>query len=125
MKARLTKDFRFESAQTLPKAPEGHKCRQMHGHSFKVEISVEGEVNPETGWIYDHAQISEAMKPLLDQLDHGYLNEIPGLDNPTIELMAAWFWQISLRNVPVYARSWFTKLPLPDVCTGRNGGRES
>jgi 6-pyruvoyltetrahydropterin/6-carboxytetrahydropterin synthase len=65
----------------------------MHGHSFKVEVSIEGEVDLQTGWIYDHAQISAAMKPLLEQLDHSYLNEIPGLDNPTIELMAAWFWQ--------------------------------
>jgi 6-pyruvoyltetrahydropterin/6-carboxytetrahydropterin synthase len=93
MRARLTKDFRFESAQTLPNAPQAHKCRQMHGHSFKVEISVEGEVDPQTGWIYDHSLISAAMRPLLEQLDHSYLNEIPGLDNPTIELMAGWFWQ--------------------------------
>jgi 6-pyruvoyltetrahydropterin/6-carboxytetrahydropterin synthase len=93
MKARLTKDFFFESAQTLPKAPAGHKCSKMHGHSFKVEISVEGEVDPATGWIYDHARISGAMKPLVDLLDHAYLNDIPGLENPTIELMAAWFWQ--------------------------------
>ena len=88
----ITKDFRFESAQTLPKLPPGHKCAQMHGHSFKVEISVRGEVNPETGWVYDHAEISRAMKPLVDRLDHAYLNDLPGLENPTIENMAAWFW---------------------------------
>ena len=63
MRAQLTKDFTFEAAQTLPSAPEGHKCRKMHGHSFKLEISVEGEVDAKTGWIYDHAQISGAMKP--------------------------------------------------------------
>ena len=93
MRVRLTKDFQFEAAQTLPKAPEGHKCRRMHGHSFKVEISVEGEVDDATGWLYDHAQISSAMKPLLQQLDHSYLNEIAGLENPTIENMAAWLWK--------------------------------
>ena len=92
MKARLTRDFFFESAQTLPKVPPGHKCGRMHGHSFRVEVSIEGEVNAETGWVYDHALIGEAMKPLVAQLDHTYLNEIPGLENPTIELMAAWFW---------------------------------
>lgn len=92
MKARLTKDFHFEAAQTLPRVPEGHKCRQMHGHSFKIEISIEGEVDPNTGWIYDHARIADAMRPLIDTLDHAYLNEIDGLDNPTIENMAAWFW---------------------------------
>jgi 6-pyruvoyltetrahydropterin/6-carboxytetrahydropterin synthase len=64
----------------------------MHGHSFKVEVSVEGEVAPERGWVYDHAEISAAMKPLMAQLDHSYLNDIAGLENPTIENMAAWFW---------------------------------
>jgi 6-pyruvoyltetrahydropterin/6-carboxytetrahydropterin synthase len=55
MRARLTKDFTFEAAQTLPNAPEGHKCRGVHGHSFKVEVSVEGDVDPKIGWVYDHA----------------------------------------------------------------------
>jgi 6-pyruvoyltetrahydropterin/6-carboxytetrahydropterin synthase len=93
MRARLTKDFTFEAAQTLPNVPAGHKCRQMHGHSFKVEVTIEGEVDPHLGWIYDHSTISRAMDPLLDRLDHSYLNEIEGLENPTIELMAAWLWQ--------------------------------
>ena len=93
MHARLTKDFTFEAAQTLPLAPEGHKCRNMHGHSFKVEVSVEGEVDRATGWVYDHAEIGAAMKPLIAQLDHSYLNEVAGLENPTIENMAAWFWE--------------------------------
>src|SRR5262249_15792568 len=87
------KDFFFESAQTLPKVPPGHKCARMHGHSFKVEVSVEGAVDADSGWIYDHARISEAMQPLVAELDHAYLNDIPGLENPTIELMAAWFWR--------------------------------
>jgi 6-pyruvoyltetrahydropterin/6-carboxytetrahydropterin synthase len=93
MKFRLTKDFTFEAAQTLPNAPEGHKCRQMHGHSFKVEVTVEGERDAKVGWFYDHADISRAMRPLLEKLDHGYLNEVPGLENPTIENMCAWFWE--------------------------------
>ena len=93
MHARLTKDFTFEAAQTLPYAPEGHKCRRVHGHSFKVEVSVEGNVDPKVGWVYDHANISDAMKPLLKMLDHAYLNEIEGLENPTIEKMAEWLWK--------------------------------
>jgi 6-pyruvoyltetrahydropterin/6-carboxytetrahydropterin synthase len=100
MKFRLTKDFLFEAAQTLPFAPEGHKCRNMHGHSFKLEVTVEGEADPKTGWLYDHAEISRAMKPLLAVLDHGYLNEIPGLENPTIENMCAWFWQKLTPQLP-------------------------
>jgi 6-pyruvoyltetrahydropterin/6-carboxytetrahydropterin synthase len=93
MRARLTKDFTFEAAQTLPNVPEGHKCRRMHGHSFKVEVSIEGEVDPHLGWIYDHACISRAMEPLLEMMDHAYLNDIEGLENPTIENMAAWLWK--------------------------------
>ncbi len=93
MHVRLTKDFSFEAAQTLPNVPEGHKCRQMHGHSFRIEISVEGEVDPSIGWFYDHARISRAMNPMLEQLDHSYLNEIEGLENPTIENMCRWFWE--------------------------------
>src|SRR5437763_1940476 len=92
MKARLTKDFTFEAGQRLPNVPPGHKCAKFHGHSFKVEISVEGEVDPGTGWIYDHAIIGESAKPLMEMLDHSYLNEIEGLENPTIENMAAWLW---------------------------------
>ena len=93
MRAKIIKDFRFEAAHTLPSLPEGHKCQRMHGHSFKVEIHVEGEVNEEIGWVYDHKKISEAMNPLLEQLDHSYLNDIEGLESPTIEIMAAWFWR--------------------------------
>jgi 6-pyruvoyltetrahydropterin/6-carboxytetrahydropterin synthase len=93
VRARLTKDFTFEAAQTLPNAPEGHKCRGVHGHSFKVEVSVEGDVDPKTGWVYDHARISDAMKSLMKMLDHAYLNDIEGLENPTIENMAEWFWK--------------------------------
>jgi 6-pyruvoyltetrahydropterin/6-carboxytetrahydropterin synthase len=100
VRARLTKDYRFEAAQTLPNVPAKHKCGKMHGHSFLIEISVEGEVNPDTGWIYDHAEISKAMNPLVEMLDHAYLNEIPGLENPTIELMAGWFWQKLTPQVP-------------------------
>lgn len=93
MRCRLVKDFTFEAAQTLPNVPEGHKCSRMHGHSFKLEIVVEGEVDPHTGWVYDHAEISRAMRPLLELLDHAYVNEISGLENPTIENMCAWLWR--------------------------------
>ena len=89
----LSKDFDFESAQSLPQFPEGHKCRNVHGHSFKVTISVRGPVDEATGIFYDHAAISDAMNPIVKQLDHAYLNDISGLENPTIELMARWFWE--------------------------------
>ena len=92
MKVRLTKDFILEAAQSLTKVPAGHKCARLHGHTFTIEISVEGEVNPDTGWLYDHALISAAMRPIIEELDHSYLNDVPGLENPTIEMMAGWLW---------------------------------
>ena len=92
MKVRLTKDFILEAAQSLTKVPLGHKCSRLHGHTFTIEVSVEGEVDPETGWLYDHALISAAMKPIIEELDHSYLNDVAGLENPTIEIMAGWLW---------------------------------
>lgn len=88
----ICKDFDFESAQALPQFPEGHKCRRLHGHSFKVTISVRGPVDEASGLFYDHAVISDAMRPIIAQLDHAYLNDIPGLENPTIELIVRWIW---------------------------------
>jgi 6-pyruvoyltetrahydropterin/6-carboxytetrahydropterin synthase len=100
MKITLTKDFFFEAAQALTSFPEGHKCRSLHGHSFSVSISVTGEVDPATGILYDHARISEAMEPIIEALDHKYLNDIEGLANPTIELMARWIWDRLAPQLP-------------------------
>lgn len=92
MKITLVKKFDFEAAQSLPNFPGDHKCQKLHGHSFIVEISVTGEVDPKTHLLYDHAKISQAMQPLLERLDHAYLNDIPGLENPTLEIIVKWFW---------------------------------
>lgn len=100
MHACITKSFAFEAAQTLPNLPGNHKCTKMHGHSFKIEISVEGEVDPLVGWLYDHSLISKAMHPLIELLDHSYLNDVEGLENPTIENMCAWFWKKLSLHLP-------------------------
>jgi 6-pyruvoyltetrahydropterin/6-carboxytetrahydropterin synthase len=89
---RLEKTFRFESAHWLPNVPEGHKCRRMHGHSFRVTIVVEGDVNEDSGWVMDYGIIKEAFAPLDAQLDHYCLNEIDGLENPTSEMLSIWIW---------------------------------
>lgn len=92
MNVRLIHEFKFESAHRLPKVPPGHKCSRLHGHSFKVELTVAGPVNPETGWFIDFSELYELWQPLFKVLDHNYLNEIPGLENPTSEILAKWIW---------------------------------
>ena len=93
MRTEIAKDFRFEAAHRLPNVPADHKCARLHGHSFVVTIHVAGEVDPSLGWIVDFAAIEEAWKPLHSALDHRYLNEIEGLENPTSEILAQWIWQ--------------------------------
>jgi 6-pyruvoyltetrahydropterin/6-carboxytetrahydropterin synthase len=88
----IFKEFTFEAAHRLPNVPEGHKCSRLHGHSFRVEVHVSGAVDPQTGWVMDFADLGAAFKPLYRQLDHNYLNEIPGLENPTSEVIARWIW---------------------------------
>lgn len=89
----IFKAFTLEIAHRLPNVPEGHKCARLHGHSLRVEIHVRGEPDPRRGWVMDFADIKTAFAPLFEQLDHRYLNEVPGLDNPTSERIAAWIWQ--------------------------------
>ena len=90
---RIFKEFTFEAAHRLPFVPEGHKCARLHGHSYNVEIHVSGEVDPTTGWIMDFGDIKAAFKPVHAQLDHYYLNELDGLENPTSENLARWIWE--------------------------------
>ncbi len=87
------KEFTFEAAHRLPNVPPGHKCGRLHGHSFKAEVHVRGDVGDDTGWVVDLADIKAAFAPLYKQLDHSFLNEIEGLSNPTSENLAQWIWR--------------------------------
>ncbi|HET6632064.1 MAG TPA: 6-carboxytetrahydropterin synthase QueD [Rhodanobacteraceae bacterium] len=89
----IFKAFTLEAAHRLPNVPAGHKCARLHGHSFRIEVHVRGEPQPETGWVLDFAEIKAAFQPLHEQLDHHYLNDIEGLANPTSEQLAIWLWQ--------------------------------
>lgn len=89
----IFKVFTLESAHRLPHVPAGHKCARVHGHSFRVEIAVQGDVDAHSGWVMDFADIKLAFQPLFDRLDHHYLNDVPGLENPTSENLAAWIWR--------------------------------
>lgn len=89
----LFKLFTIEAAHHLPQLPEGHKCRRLHGHSFRIEAHITGPVTQPLGWVRDFADIGQAFRPIYEQLDHHYLNEIEGLENPTSENLARWIWQ--------------------------------
>jgi len=92
MQAELVKTFRFEAAHALPNAPAGHKCRRLHGHNYRVDVHVAGAVDPRIGWVMDFGEIKEAVEPIVEVLDHRVLGEVPGLENPTSELIAKYIW---------------------------------
>ncbi len=97
----IYKRFSIEAAHRLPNLPEDHKCRRLHGHSFLVEVHVEGEIDNDTGWVIDFADISKIFKPIFEQLDHHYLNDIDGLENPTSENLAKWIWEKLKPELPI------------------------
>jgi len=96
---KLFKEFTFEAAHQLPLVPKDHKCFQLHGHSFKVRVYVQGPVN-EMGWVIDFAEIKRICKPWIETLDHSFLNEIDGLENPTSENIAMWLWDKLIGQLP-------------------------
>ncbi|MBM4114061.1 MAG: 6-carboxytetrahydropterin synthase QueD, partial [Phycisphaerae bacterium] len=103
MRVRLSKRFSFEAAHWLPTFPEGHKCRRLHGHSFRVEVVVEGDMPVDRGYLLDYGDIRTAIEPVETALDHRCLNEIAGLENPTSEMIAAWIWNRLESSLPLLA----------------------
>ncbi len=114
MRIRLAKSFSFEAAHFLPSFPEGHKCRRMHGHSFKVDVVVEGPLDPARGYLVDYGDIKRAVAPLQDELDHRLLNDLPGLANPTSEMLAVWVWDRLHPVLPMLA-----EVIVHETCTSR------
>ncbi|AFC84691.1 6-carboxytetrahydropterin synthase QueD [Frateuria aurantia] len=96
----IFKIFTIEAAHHLPKVPAGHKCSRLHGHSFRIELHVAGPIGEDTGWVMDFGDLKQAFAPIYDQLDHHYLNDIEGLDNPTSEILARWIYHKTLPRVP-------------------------
>lgn len=84
--------FQVEAAHYLPNVPEGHKCRRLHGHSFRIQVHVKGPVGADSGWVMDFADLKRAFQPVFERLDHYCLNDIEGLENPTSENLARWIW---------------------------------
>ena len=108
----IFRTFQIEAAHRLPNVPAGHKCARLHGHSFQITIHVAGDVDPHAGGVQDFADISAAFAPLRDRLDHRYLNEVPGLENPTSENIAAWIWNELSPTLPM-----LSKIVVRETCT--------
>jgi 6-pyruvoyltetrahydropterin/6-carboxytetrahydropterin synthase len=100
MNAELVRTFRFEAAHALPNVPEEHKCRRLHGHSYRIDVHVQGPVDPHTGMVMDFGRIKETVEPILRELDHRWLNELPGLENSTSELLAKYLWDRIAPRLP-------------------------
>lgn len=110
----IVKQYRFEAAHLLPKVPSTHKCARLHGHSFRFEVKIGGEVDPAMGWLIDFGDISAVVKPLVEILDHNYLNEIPGLENPTSEQISMWLWNRIKPSLP-----GLKEVIVHETCTAR------
>ena len=113
-RVRLAREFTFEAAHRLPNAPPDHKCTRLHGHSFRIELLCEGEIDPHAGWLLDFAEIKRAFTPLYEQLDHRYLNEVAGLENPTAENLARWIWTRLKPELPL-----LTQVTVAETCAAR------
>src|SRR5258708_6566119 len=114
MKVELEKDFSLECAHRLPRVPEGHKCARMHGHSFRVTVRVAGEVDERLGWLQDYAEVSRAFAPVHEALDHRSLNDVPGLENPTSEVLAGWIFERLSGELPL-----LESVTVAETCTAR------
>ena len=88
----IYKQFSFDSAHFLPNVPEGHKCREIHGHTYHLTVFIEGKLTDPEGWVLDFGDLKKTMRPIMDKLDHHMLNDIPGLRNPTAEVLSVWIW---------------------------------
>ena len=108
----IFKRFTLEAAHRLPNVPAGHKCARLHGHSFQVELRVSGEPGPDSGWVMDFADLKAAFAPIEAQLDHQYLNDIEGLENPTSERLAMWIWERMKPSVPL-----LSEVVVHETCT--------
>lgn len=108
----IFKEFSFEAAHWLPNVSAGHKCGRLHGHSYKAVVSVSGAVGGDTGWVMDFGDLKEICAPVIAELDHCCLNEVPGLENPTSELLAEWLWRRLHGSLPL-----LSSIEVRETCT--------
>lgn len=107
----IFKKFTFDSAHFLPFVPEGHKCKEVHGHTYHLTAYFSGELDHELGWVMDFADIKKVIKPIIDQIDHKLLNDIEGLENPTCEIIAQWLWIEIKAHLPMLVKIKLDETP--------------
>jgi 6-pyruvoyltetrahydropterin/6-carboxytetrahydropterin synthase len=110
----IFKEITFDSAHYLPQLHESHKCRQMHGHTYRLKVWLEGKPDAR-GWVMDFAEVKRIMEPVMEKIDHKVLNEVEGLDNPTCELVAIWIWDRLKPGLPLLKRIELHETPSSGV----------
>ncbi len=111
----IFKHFTFHSAHFLPHTPEGHPCRNMHGHTYLLVVYLSGEPDEHTGWIMDFGELKALVKPVVQLLDHQVINTVPGLENPTCERVAQWFWEQLKPIIPPLSKVVLHETPTSGV----------
>jgi len=115
MRVELTQQYGFEAAHRLPMVPSDHKCARVHGHSFRIDVTVAGAIDEHMGWLLDFGDVSQVVEPLLlGELDHRTLNDVPGLENPTSERLCGWLWERLRPRLPALAA-----ITVHETCTAR------
>ena len=111
----IYKEFSFDSAHFLPNVPEGHKCKNMHGHTYRLRVFIEGPVDPQLGWIMDFKELKDSVGPTIELLDHNLINNIQGLENPTAENITIWIWNKIKPKLPLLSRIELYETPTTGV----------
>jgi 6-pyruvoyltetrahydropterin/6-carboxytetrahydropterin synthase len=111
----IYKEFSFDSAHFLPNVPEGHKCKNMHGHTYRLRVFIKGELDPKLGWIMDFKELKDALFPVIDKLDHKLINDIEGLENPTAENITLWIWNQIKPQLPLLSKIELYETPTTGV----------
>ncbi len=111
----IFREFTFDSAHFLPRVPEDHKCRAIHGHTYKLKVYIEGPLDDELGWVADFAGVKKVISETIDLIDHKLLNNIEGLENPTCEIVAVWLWNKIKQDIPGLVRVELNETPTSGV----------
>ena len=107
----IFKEFTFDSAHALPYVPDDHKCKRVHGHTYRLKVLIEGDLDPKLAWVMDFALIKDVIKPIIDEVDHRYLNDVEGLENPTCEVLCIWIWDRIISKIPGLKRLELNETP--------------